>query len=342
MDVKQEICEKGLISVIVPAYNAAQYIHTCINSVWKQTYTKFELLLIDDGSEDATGEICKRWSGKDPRIQYIPLTHGGTSRARNEGIERARGEYVFFLDSDDAIHPELLEALYGLAVTTGAMLTACICLEVPSKSMQKQLKHGEKTALQALAYTYLSGSKALEYFMLDKPVGLSYGGGKMIWKECAASVRFDEDLPNAEDTKYMYQLLADGRGVSVLHFCGYYYRGRSDSVSRALSVKACRSIYTCDRYIRDQEKARGRKLYAVRREEAILGKLSCWHVSAHMKKDRELLQETYRMAEKESRSELALQAGWRIKLECILAFHCYPLYQLCHMLRCAWRRLKDS
>ena len=347
MEVRKEICQKGLISVIVPAYNAARYIDSCIDSVWKQTYKKFELLLMDDGSEDATGEICKRWGRKDSRIQYIPLTHGGTSRARNEGIERARGEYVFFLDSDDAIHPGLLEALYRLAEKTGTMITAGSCLDVESKYMYEQLKHVEGAALQntvgqITAYTYLSGSEALKYFILDKPLGLLYGvRGKLIRKECAASVQFDEGLPNAEDTKYMYQLLADGKEVSVLHARGYYYRGRKDSVSRVLSVKACRSMYTCDVYIRDQEKARGGNFYAVKREEVILGKLSGWHVSGHMKHDRALIHYTSELGKKESRSELALQVGWRIKLECILAFYSYPLYQLCRMLRHVWRRFKD-
>ena len=101
-----------LISIIVPVYNAEKYLEDCIRSVLKQTYTHFELILVEDGSTDNSREICRRASMDDIRILLIKQERNqGVSRARNAGIEAAKGKYLFFLDSDDTIHPQLLETL---------------------------------------------------------------------------------------------------------------------------------------------------------------------------------------------------------------------------------------
>ena len=103
-----------LISIIIPVYNSAQYIEECIKSVLEQTYKCFEALLIDDGSDDGSREICEDICKKDERFVIIRQEHIGVSAARNRGLEKAKGQYLFFLDSDDVIHPRLLEELHLL------------------------------------------------------------------------------------------------------------------------------------------------------------------------------------------------------------------------------------
>ena len=93
------------ISVIVPVYKAEKYVGECIESILSQTYTDFELLLVDDGSPDKSGEICDYYAGKDPRIIVYHKENGGVSSARNYGIEHAVGEWICFVDSDDTILP---------------------------------------------------------------------------------------------------------------------------------------------------------------------------------------------------------------------------------------------
>ena len=100
-----------MISVIVPVYNIEKYIGKCIQSVLSQTYTDFELLLINDGSKDSSGEICSSWAKKDARIRVISKENEGVSVARNLGIDSAKGEFIFFLDGDDWISPECLEKM---------------------------------------------------------------------------------------------------------------------------------------------------------------------------------------------------------------------------------------
>lgn len=100
--------EKYKISVIVPVYNAEKYLERCIHSVINQTYDNWELLLVDDGSQDQSGNICDKYSKTDPRIIVIHQSNEGVSVARNNGIDAATGEYILFLDSDDWIENNTL------------------------------------------------------------------------------------------------------------------------------------------------------------------------------------------------------------------------------------------
>ena len=106
---------KLTISVIVPVYNTELYLHRCIDSILSQTFTDFELLLINDGSTDRSGEICDEYAGKDKRVRVFHKENGGVSSARNIGLDEARGEWIAFVDSDDWVSPKLLEILHGEA-----------------------------------------------------------------------------------------------------------------------------------------------------------------------------------------------------------------------------------
>lgn len=112
----------SLISIIIPVYNADRYLSKCIESVLAQTYKNFELILIDDGSTDGSDKICDEYAAKDTRVKVEHQHNSGVSSARNRGIELSRGRYLTFIDADDWIEPEYLEALFinmqefGLAV----------------------------------------------------------------------------------------------------------------------------------------------------------------------------------------------------------------------------------
>lgn len=101
-----------MISIIVPIYNAEQYIHRCIDSILAQSFTDFELLLINDGSPDNCGVICDEYAAMDSRVRVFHKANGGVSSARNLGIECSQGEWITFIDADDYVHPEFLSSLY--------------------------------------------------------------------------------------------------------------------------------------------------------------------------------------------------------------------------------------
>ena len=98
-----------LISVIIPVYNIMEYLPRCVHSVTAQTYQNLEILLVDDGSTDGSGELCDRLAKEDPRIKVFHKENGGSSSARNLGLRNARGECVGFVDSDDYVEPDTYE-----------------------------------------------------------------------------------------------------------------------------------------------------------------------------------------------------------------------------------------
>lgn len=112
------------ISVIVPVYNVEKYIRECVDSILVQTFTDFELILVNDGSRDNSGAICDEYAAKDKRITLIHQENQGQAAARNNAIAIAKGEWIHFVDSDDVIHPQMLEILYG-AVDETTQISMC-------------------------------------------------------------------------------------------------------------------------------------------------------------------------------------------------------------------------
>ena len=114
-----------LISVIIPVFNVEKYLRTCLNSVINQTYSRLEILLINDGSSDKSGEICAEFARKDARIRLFSQPNSGQAVARNLGLDNAHGEFVGFVDSDDVIAPDFFETLYYLIVNFKTKIAMC-------------------------------------------------------------------------------------------------------------------------------------------------------------------------------------------------------------------------
>lgn len=113
------------ISVIVPVYKAENYIESCVRSILEQTFQDFELILVEDGSPDRSGEICDTLAGLDSRIRVIHKENGGAASARNAGLDAARGQYIAFIDGDDTVHPRYLEFLLSLLSKADADFAMC-------------------------------------------------------------------------------------------------------------------------------------------------------------------------------------------------------------------------
>ena len=113
------------ISIIVPIYNMEKYLENCIETILKQEYTNFELILVNDGSTDNSGSICDKYSSNDERIKVIHKKNGGVSSSRNVGIEEATGEYLGFIDPDDYLHPKMYLKLVENIEKFNADLSIC-------------------------------------------------------------------------------------------------------------------------------------------------------------------------------------------------------------------------
>lgn len=113
------------VSVIVPVYKAEKYLHRCVDSILAQTFTDFELLLVDDGSPDHSGAICDQYAAADPRVRVFHKPNGGVSSARQCGLDNAQGEYTIHADPDDWVEPDMLQELYAEARRTNADMVIC-------------------------------------------------------------------------------------------------------------------------------------------------------------------------------------------------------------------------
>lgn len=334
-----------LVSIIVPVYNSASYLKGCIESVLKQTYKDFELLLITDGSTDGSEELCREIASQDQRIRFLLQEHRGVSATRNVGIENAVGEYLFFLDSDDAIHPQLLEKLLKLEEKTKAVIVAEDFFSISSKQFERSVLRlsAFNKKLSGKKYRYLNQQKALRYLLFNYSQGQLFAiGGKLIRREDACTVRFDESISYGEDTKYMYQLLARGADVAVLCEEGYYYREHNESLSNTQMLVYYKDMYICSRYIWLHEKAKKREANAQKWAESFMGKIAAWHVNAHIKRNCVLIKYTLKLAKKEKKYLIPEETDKRVVLECLLAFYCYPAYQCGHMICDGWRSIRKK
>ena len=128
--------KEGLVSVITPCYNGSRYISETIESVIKQTYSEWEMLIIDDGSIDASAEIVRKYAEKDARIHLICQENGGSASARNHGIREAEGQYIALLDADDLWEPEFLEKQLAFMKRTKALCVFCSYRHIDENSRQ--------------------------------------------------------------------------------------------------------------------------------------------------------------------------------------------------------------
>lgn len=153
MTALERNCMDTLISVIVPVYKVEKYLDRCVESIVAQSYKNIEIILVDDGSPDHCGQICDEWAKKDERIKVIHKPNGGAADARNVGIQKAGGEYITFVDSDDYIAPLMVEKLYDAILNASAKMsmcnTACVdtdgndtagtdCQVIPEKNMRAE------------------------------------------------------------------------------------------------------------------------------------------------------------------------------------------------------------
>lgn len=202
------------ISIIVPVYNAEQYISQCINSILSQSYTNYELLLINDGSKDNSGKLCDEYARKDPRIKVFHKTNGGVSSARNLGLAKARGKYVTFIDSDDYILEEYLASLIkydGSHFIVGGMQSFGMTQRV--ERFLSSEERGDENINIAI-------TRELGNFSFGTPWGKLYDNDLLQNR----TIRFDEKIIIAEDTLFIMQFLLYCQSISFSDHADYMYR----------------------------------------------------------------------------------------------------------------------
>ena len=215
--------EKGeLISIIVPIYNVENYLRHCLESIQNQTYQNFECLLINDGSSDNSAEICREYVEKDSRFRYFEKENGGVSSARNLGIERSKGQYITFIDSDDWVDSDYLELLYmkineynaDLAVLTYkqySMNDGCFYLHVWEQDYYEKYYTGNEL---------LNSLPNLENY--DSTFNVSWG--KLFKRNFLETATFNEQRIMGEDLEFNFKIFLQIKSCIYLNKALYNFR----------------------------------------------------------------------------------------------------------------------
>lgn len=208
-----------MISIIVPIYKVEQFVPRCVNSLLAQTFTDFELILVDDGSPDRCGEICDQYSETDSRIRVIHKENRGLSDARNVGLELAQGDYVCFVDSDDWVEPEYLEKLIKNLQEAGADICEC---EVYRTAGEHYMEMGSSQL------EVFHTEQALEQLIQDGQFH-QYVWNKLYRREVIGNISFVKGKTN-EDEFWTYQVFGRAEKVVKISDVLYNYYQREDSI----------------------------------------------------------------------------------------------------------------
>lgn len=251
---------KGLVSIIIPVYNRQDVIEECIQSALAQTYQNFEIIIVDDGSTDNTYKICKKLAENELRIRLLTGEHGDVSAARNIALEDVRGEYVFFLDSDDVIYPLLLEALINGMENTGAAIGGTDVCNVPEQYWNKiRQKIAEDPTSGEIKYR--TNEEAIEdMFTGNSP--LSCIGGVLFRQDLIGNTRFRNDLHIGEDFFFIYENVLKGTSCVFLIPKWYYVRNNEHNSSWDFSFNGFWSRFYRRELVWKNETLLGRKQYA--------------------------------------------------------------------------------
>lgn len=210
-----------IISVIVPVYNVKPYLKLCVNSILKQTYKNLDIILVDDGSTDGSGEMCDEYLNIDKRIRVFHKKNGGLSDARNYGIKRAKGELITFVDSDDFIAPQMHDILYNNMKNESADISICNSKLIWSTEEAVSDNNNNN-------YEILSSKEALKIMLTNRKFQSS-AWDKLYKKSLFNNIEYPIGRIY-EDIATTYKLIHNSNKIIYSSYIGYYYFQRSGSI----------------------------------------------------------------------------------------------------------------
>lgn len=216
--------DERLISIIVPVYNIEEYLPRCIESILKQTYTNLELILVDDGSTDRSGEICDNYAKLDTRVRVHHKENGGSSSARNAGILLAKGQYIGFVDSDDYIEADMYKRMVEAAKENGFNIIQVARDEIDDNgNLMQAICEMPKEKIQ------YSAEEFMKELLLH--IGDCSFCTKLLNRDLFNGEKFPEGVLN-EDFHLLVKMLSKGEKVVSLPYLGYHVFYRIGSNTR--------------------------------------------------------------------------------------------------------------
>ena len=219
---------KPLVSIIVPVFNIEKYVEECVFSICKQSYKNIEIILVNDGSTDSSGEKCRKMANQDPRIIYIEKENGGLSSARNAGLDIIKGDLISFVDGDDVIDECFIEKLYDGIVTFCCEMSVCEYVTFSDKApIDTGINKSKSLVIKANDYWTYKFRRGNGAVMCNK----------MFKKHLFDSVRFPNNKIN-EDEFVIHYLVDESNKIFITTEQLYFYRTRSGSITqKGFSIK---------------------------------------------------------------------------------------------------------
>lgn len=216
--------KEKLISIIIPVYNVSKYLDRCMGCIVNQTYKNLEIILVDDGSKDDSGDKCDTWVKTDNRISVIHKQNGGLSSARNTGLDIARGEYIMFVDSDDVLALDIVENLYIKCIQNNSDISIC---EVKHVFGEEKVTYDEEDHCRVF-----EPEEAIIEMWYQKSF-LPSAWGKLYKRELFKKIRFTENRL-FEDIDIMHELFWESKKIvySTARLYGYVHRENSITTSK--------------------------------------------------------------------------------------------------------------
>lgn len=238
-NVMENEFKEDMISVIIPIYNAAEYISRCLDSVLRNTYRNLEVLCIDDGSTDCSYELLQAYEKEDPRIQVIRKKNEGAASARRAGLLHSRGEYVAMIDADDWIHPEYFETLVKIQKESKSQIIACRYRGCSDENMD------DLNPIIRTDVTYKK-MKTIKECMDDSDIR-SLVWGRIYTREIIGNHLPQVGIVMGEDTLFNILVMCSfpGVSVSVTEERMYYYYMRKDSIMHTMSYTEMIHVSEC-------------------------------------------------------------------------------------------------
>ncbi|MBQ4257755.1 MAG: glycosyltransferase [Clostridia bacterium] len=228
----------SLVSVIIPVYNVKPYLAEALESVLSQTYPNLEIIVVDDGSTDGSGEICDRYAEKNSRITLIRQENKGLSGARNVGLDQMHGEAVAFLDSDDVYHPDFIRAMTETMIRENSDIVLCKCTQHETTGpIQPNGREKAEPLTKQTSYSRAEALRALADRSINMPVW-----NKLYRRELWDKVRFPEGHVY-EDVDTLYRVFNLCETLCVLDRALYRHRIHSGSITRIPSRKNLQDHY---------------------------------------------------------------------------------------------------
>ena len=209
-----------LVTVIVPVYNAEKYLERCVDSILQQTYTDLELLLVDDGSPDRSGEICDAYARKDGRVRVIHRQNGGVSAARNTGLDAAKGAWIMFADNDDFFAPDAVEYLLKLCREHRVRVAQCGTVVGKDESFPAETAEEQVTVWEFR-----------ELYISPRRIFLGSVWAKLFDASLFRELRFPEGKL-AEDYEVAFKALYTAKRIAGSNRRLYYWYQSENSLSR--------------------------------------------------------------------------------------------------------------